>query len=279
MNAEIEPGSVWAILLVKDEADVIGYTLEHLRTEGVAGIALSNNMSTDATMDVVNEWRDQFFVGDPRDWPFRMAMFDDEDPAYYQSEKMTGLANLVQKLYGAEWVVPVDADELWCGTREPLADHLRRLPRNVDCVRADLFNYYPMPGDNPMATNPFTRIEYRDPNIAPLPKVALRWREGMTIHQGNHGADGWRGQAAGGVTVRHFPWRSPAQFERKVRNGAAAYKATDLPEDMGAHWRKYGQILEQGGPEALRAVYDEWFCGPPLDVKHDPAPYRRWAHV
>lgn len=275
---EIEKGSVWAVLMVRDEEDVIFHTLEHLKTEGVTGVALANNLSSDGTMDEVHRWRDQYIHGDPRDWPIRTALFDDEDPAYYQSRKMTNLANLVQGFYGAEWIVPVDADELWCGENMPLADHLRRMPAKVDCVQAALFNYYPTSQDNQDKANPFERIERRDPNAAPLPKVALRWRPGMVIHQGNHGADGWSHQGIGGASVRHFPWRSPEQFERKVRNGAAAYKATDLPEDMGAHWRQYGAILENGGPEALRRdVYEEWFLDPPLELLLDPAPYRRWA--
>ena len=36
------------------------------------------------------------------------------------------------------------------------------------------------------------------------------------------------------------------QFVSKVRNGAAAYAATDLPPEAGAHWRQYGDPEAQG---------------------------------
>ena len=104
-------------------------------------------------------------------------------------------------------------------------------------------------------------------------KVAARTRPAVTIHQGNHGAD--HGERVDGrLIVRHFPYRSVEQFVSKVRNGAAAYAATDLPEHEGQHWRDYGRILQDGGPDALADVFRQWFwqAEPTRDLIFDPAP-------
>jgi hypothetical protein len=94
-----------------------------------------------------------------------------------------------------------------------------------------------------------------------LPKVAARLRDDLVIEQGNHAAtfDGGTTSFPGQLVVRHFPYRSAEQFVRKARNGAEAYAATDLPFSAGQHWREYGQLLDQGGPEVLEDVFRTWF--------------------
>jgi hypothetical protein len=78
---------------------------------------------------------------------------------------------------------------------------------------------------------------------------------------GNHGAS-YRGGTTihdSQLVIRHFPYRSVEQLVRKVTNGAAAYKATDLDPRYGAHWRQWGQILDQSGPEAIDALFHTWY--------------------
>lgn len=271
--------SVWAVTMVRDEADVLLHTLRHMASEGVDGIIIADNLSTDATPAIIQQFHDECMpAGDPLEWgPPWVSMLEDHDPAYYQSRKMTNLAQLAHDLYEADWIIPFDADELWCARSQPLADLLRGLPAYIDRVDATLFNHFPTSSDVDDA-NPLTRIVQRDPQRAPLPKVALRWKPDMVIHQGNHGADGWHATQKTTMKVHHFPWRSFEQFLRKVRNGAAAYAATDLPEDMGSHWRGYGRVLEEGGEQALHdEVWCRWFFDPNMRLRHDPAPYRKWA--
>lgn len=269
--------SVWAILRVKDEIDVIGSVLAHLATESFDGIIVADNDSTDGTMQVLDEFHDaRHHSGSPLDWRPFVAIFEDHDVGYYQAQKMTALADMAHDVYKADWVVPIDADEIWCAGSQPLGDYLRSLPARVDSVRATLFNHFPTSGD-PLVEDPILRITRRDPEPAPLPKVAIRWRSGMSIHQGNHDVDGSVRQIGGELEVRHFPWRSFEQFVKKVRNGARAYAATDLPEEMGSHWRGYGRVLDEHGEAGLRSeVWDQWFFDPPLGLVEDPAPYMRW---
>lgn len=256
--------SVWAVTMVKDEADIIAYTLKHLAAEGVDGIIVADNLSTDGTRDIL----------DSLQLRCELVVLDDPEVAYYQSEKMTNLAREAFAA-GAEWVIPFDADELWCHPHMTLSDFMGSVNPSMTAVRARLFNHFPLPSEEPTPDpNPFKRITRRGVDPAPLPKVAIRRGGDFCIHQGNHGVTG-RSQFAEGLEVRHFPWRTYEQFERKVENGYKAYLATDLPEESGGHWRSYGRVLEEGGREALRDLYTTWFANPPdIDLVDDPAPYR-----
>jgi hypothetical protein len=111
--------------------------------------------------------------------------------------------------------------------------------------------------------DPTLRIRWRTADKLELPKVACRWREDLVIDAGNHRALYDHSGATishDRFVVRHFPYRSPEQFVRKVRNGSEAYKLTDLDDTVGNHWRGYGAILDGHGEEALVThVYSRWF--------------------
>ena len=112
----------------------------------------------------------------------------------------------------------------------------------------------------------------------------FRWQPGAVIHQGNHGVTLPTGERGGlqVLRVHHFPVRSPAQYLRKARNGAAAYAAA--PDVAGGdHWKSWGRMTD----EQLEQAYAEhWYYNSPADVGRvrgdglglvrDPAPYRRW---
>lgn len=256
--------AAFGISMVKDEADVIAGTLRHMADE-VDHLIVADNNSTDGTRDILADLT--------RDIP--LTVVDDPEAAYYQSFKMSRLAERAVDA-GAVWIVPFDADELW------VAEHrISTLLAGVDCdvAEATLFNHFATSID-PDEPDPFRQIVWRQRQPGGLPKVAFRWRPGAAIHQGNHGVD-----LPGDVhrerllEVRHFPYRSAAQFVRKARNGAAAYKAANLPEHEGAHWRAYGEILDRHGVEALEDVFRThfWYLSPTdAGMVLDPAPYMRW---
>ena len=77
----------------------------------------------------------------------------------------------------------------------------------------------------------------------------------VTIEQGNHGANYGLTTPTPVLKVRHFPYRSAEQMIRKVRNGGAAYRATDLPDDFGAHWRGYDKFSD----EEIAGIFGKWF--------------------
>lgn len=253
--------------MVRDEADVIEGTLRHMAGE-VDWLLVADNGSTDGTRDLLDKLADEL----------PLTVIDDPEPAYYQSQKMSALAEQAAAS-GATWIVPFDADELWLA-EDRLRNVLRQCP--YQAATAQLFNHFATAID-PEGDDPFRTIVWRQRDAAPLPKVAFRWEPGAVIRQGNHSVDlpSSASTVAGLIQIRHFPYRSADQFIRKARNGADAYRATDLPVTEGAHWRAYGDLLDRYGEDTLGDVYREhfWFLSPTdSDLVLDPAPYRRWEN-
>lgn len=267
----------WCVAMVRDEIDVIEGTLRHLAGEGVAGIVIADNGSTDGTLELLYDIAD--------DLACPVEVLEDHERAYYQSRKMSALATIAGEQHGAEWIVPFDADELWLAPHA-LARFLGAQPRHVNVVRAALYHHLCTAVDveDP---DPFRAMVWRQGDPAALPKVAFRWRDGATLEAGNHGVMlphrrsdlDPRVASVDGLEVRHFPYRSAAQMTRKAKNGAEAYAATDLPDNVGAHWRQYGELIDRYGDQIMERVFEEHFhyLVPTEDgLVRDPAAYRRW---
>lgn len=259
---------VAAVSMVRDEGDIIEYAVRRMAGQ-VDFLIVADNLSSDGTGEILATLADEL----------PLTIVYDPDPGYYQSLKMTRLAETAAAS-GATWIVPFDADEVWLPRTGPrIADILTGLPGEVLIAEAPLFDHVTTDQDPPVV-DPHTRIGWHRPAPTPLRKVAVRWREGLAIHQGNHAADFHGVQHPPAVTnaleVRHFPYRSVDQFVSKVRNGAAAYAATTLPENMGGHWRAYGRILEQHGEQGIADLYRKWFHrerpSEPVDIEGERQP-------
>lgn len=240
--------AVVAISMCRDEEDIAAGFVEHMLTQVDLMIVADNN-SVDGTRQILDE-----FVANGAP----LIVLDDPEIAYLQSEKMTRLAKLAVD-FNAEWVVPADFDEWWYSPFGRIGDVLADIPPQYLTASAALYDHVATGADDDQG--PLQRMGWRRRVAAPLPKVACRVRDDLVIEQGNHSAT-YRGGATdyrGQLVVRHFPYRSAEQMTRKAINGAAAYAATDLPEDVGAHWRRYGALIDTHGPEALHPVFREWF--------------------
>jgi hypothetical protein len=246
---------VAAVSMVKDEGDVVELTVGRM-AGSVDVVLVADNGSTDATRAILEQFENVLVV-------------DDSEPGYFQSRKMTRLAQQAAASFEAEWVVPFDADEVWLPTQgSRIADLLDGMPEEALIAEAVVLDHVATPGDHVLS--PWRRTE-----ILPLRKVAVRTRPDLTIHQGNHSATFENVKrpltVTGQLEVRHFPHRSAEQMIRKARNGAAAYAATNLPADVGAHWRQWGELTD----EQLREVFHEFYfsADPEADgLVYDPCP-------
>ena len=251
--------TVVAVTMVRDEADVIASTVRRMLTQ-VDAVIVADNLSTDETRPILEALADEH----PE-----VLIVDDDDPAYRQSEKMSNLASLAHGVFGATWIVPFDADEVWYSPfADRISDALADVPDRYFVVPATLFDHVATALD-PDEADPISRIGWRRRDPAPLPKVAARYRPDLVIQQGNHGAhyDAFAAASFDPVLViRHFPYRSVEQFLRKVRNGSAAYRAAgSFDPSIGAHWRQWGDLLDSSGEDAVAEIFRKWYW------RRDPA--------
>lgn len=242
---------VVGISMVKDEADIIEATVRHM-AEQCDAVWVWDNGSTDGTCEMLETL------------PCSLAF--DDDPAHYQSDKMSRYAEWV-RVQGADWVVPFDADERWITDGQRVADLLMSLPDEAMVCEAAVLNHVAT-GDSEM---PWRRREQ-----LPLRKVACRAREGLVIGEGNHSAHypdlDVPLAVTGRLEVRHYPYRSAEQMIRKARNGAAALAATNLPERIGKHWRDYGRLTDE---QLTDAFYKHFHSADPKndpELVYDPCP-------
>lgn len=255
--------SVAAVMLVKDEADIIETTVRHLLASGVDEVIVGENLSTDGTVEILEALAVETGT---------VVVYSDAEVGYYQDRKTTELAQLAL-LRGHRWVIPCDADEIWHpNDLRPLGDFLAGVGPDVMLVEALVYNHLATDADDPDETNPVRRLRWRQRNHG-MKKVACRLRPDLRIHMGNHDAstDG-SAVRAGGLSVRHFSWRSADQYVRKIRNGAAAYAATNLDQRYGVGWR----MMEGKTDAELVAHFMEWFFirdpGSDPTLIDDPAP-------
>lgn len=256
-----DPGdAVWAVTMVKNEADIVASTVGHMLAQGVDRVLVADNGSTDGTDDVLLGLQDE-----------RIIMARDTEPAYYQQAKMTLLGRYAAR-HGAGWIIPFDADELWFGQSATLADALRATPAKV--ARADIHNAFPVPAEPGCF-----RVE-RAPHS--LRKVAYRSSHLALLDTGNHWVSrpGWIDP---GFRIAHVPWRSRDQLGRKLRQGRAAFAGIDAGENVGAHWRHFGGL----GDDGLDRVWSDvlharrvdglgWSPEPGPAVHGDPFSWSRW---
>lgn len=240
-------------MMVRDEEDVIGRTIGHLLAEGVDLVIVADNLSTDGTRDILEGFDD------------RVMILEDPTVGYYQADKMTRLAAMAYG-EGADWVLPCDADEIFYDPAgATLAERFADADPRVGTVEIRGWDHIATRADIP--GHPFDRITHRRPEYQTFPKVAFRAHPDAKLAMGNHSVE-CPGIVAHDLAYRHFQYRSLKQMTRKLRNGATAYEATNLPDYEGAHWRQGGNLTEV----QLSVKWDE-LCSEE-GLVFDPAPVK-----
>lgn len=227
--------------MVRNEEDVIGRTVTHLLAQGIDHVLVADNLSTDRTRQVLED------LGDGR-----VHVATDEEPAYFQGEKMSVLARAAWRS-GADWVVPFDADELWFGSDHSLAHALRSIAAHcpeVGMVKAALHDVIPTDGLRPdLDTTSF--VMDSSPSIPG--KVAIRAHPLARLAMGNHGATRV-GRVVEGLHIAHLAYRSVDQVAGKARRGAAAVEQSGAEADIAWHWRNIARLDDRQIEELWTSV-------------------------
>jgi glycosyltransferase involved in cell wall biosynthesis len=252
----VKAPTVAAVMMVRDEADIIGFTLAHLLAEGVDHVLVADNMSVDDTRRILD-----LFAEDER-----VTVVDDLEPGYHQDVKMTNLAREAHTRWGVDWILPCDADEVFYSRHGTLAEFFATC--DADVLTATGWDHLVTDDDDPGIANPFLRSPRRRQTPQKLGKVAFRFHPDARLDFGNHFVFDHPGQPARVLNYRHLQYRSFDQMCQKVQNGKEAYDATNLHPTYGAHWRELGALTDD-------ALWRRWrrLCEEP-GLLTDPVPCR-----
>lgn len=268
---------VGAFLCVKDEVEIIGHTIEHLRRIGVDFVLACDVGSTDGALDVLEKYQS--------DW-FSLICSDELEGdrpdlwAHY-------IAGPMEKAK-VDWVMFLDADEYWL----PASGNLK------DCTtlaRSDLLYVpslnIPLGPTGPIMPDVLTPDRYNEvllivepvptfhtasqPDDAPwisglnLPKVIARPERIGRVSDGTHdivAADSnpLRWCKPADLVIAHLPFTTRTRFRHKidnVRRFLALHETDERYFDpaLASHWRRWVALADQGhlDEEFDRSIFDD----------------------
>lgn len=236
---------IWVIGMVRNESDLIGHNLDHLFAHGIDGATFLNNLSEDNTSQVLLD--------------HGAEVIDDPLLAYRQSEKMTKLAHFVAEKHGVDWIIPVDADEIWTLNKNnnlTISEALSSINENM--AVAKVFNHFAT-GEDIRNDNPFLRMPWKW-STAFGPKTAIRYDKSLNIGFGNHNATRNNPTINHEVLeVRHFPYRSLEHLKFKIIQGSKALKAAGIK----TAWTEYYDAWIKEGDSCIEAIWNNFYFPDP----------------
>lgn len=223
-----------ALMMVHNELDILEPAIRHLFDHGVAGMLACDHRSTDGSRERLDALA--------REFQGRMEVWRDEGRVFQQMRITNDLAQAA-RAFGADWLLPVDADEFWIPLRhatlaEAFAD---AETAGADTVRARVFQHLDWtrrlqhPQELPkLAMRARPRARARVPLDALFEKT-MRPRQFLT---GNHQTEP-NGTAVMEylVEVREISYRGPDHYVRKTRERIETLRP-DGPTGENVHYKQ-----------------------------------------
>jgi hypothetical protein len=254
---------ITAVMTVRNAADLLGAVIRHhRRAAGVDEVLVVDNDSADATPSLLE----------------RLAATDSavrwrrDVGTFRHGEVLTELAREAADR-GADWIVPVDADEFWWSRAGSLRATLLDTPDDVGAwicpvrqfvQRRRVLRSHPAAlltmthAATPMGTPDTAEDLVTSGQIAFVemdypPKVVVRAGPDLEIHTGGHSVAGFEGvgRVSGDLEVLHAPLTSREALRRRAEHGrrVAAVRA-DLTS--GWHVRRWARLADEG------IIDEEW---------------------
>jgi glycosyltransferase involved in cell wall biosynthesis len=263
-----------AHLGVKDEVELIGDAIAHLRAIGVDQIVAVDGFSTDGTADILAQHSN-------RD-DFRFVQIDDLEPDtnVWLRKNLDAIAGIE-----ADWIIFLDADERWLPATGSLHDcagladvDLLHVPRFNVVLGADGSTMPSLPGpadyaDALLYVEPIPRFRLHlqaNPDTpwirgVPVPKAMARPERIAGLVDGMHDiipneGSPLRQKRPEDLVIAHLPFSSLSRFERKIKNIRHMLQVHDeyCGETIAWHWRRWLTLADAGkiGEEFERQKLD-----------------------
>jgi hypothetical protein len=172
------------------------------------------------------------------------------------------MARMAAKRFDADWVINNDADQFWLSRAGTLREALAAVPPDAESLAVPHFDMLPPRAAQGRFFEAMTirRADGKTVYGRPLQtNVCHRAFADIRVADGNHfvSRKGVRipERSDHALEFAHFPIRSLAQLERKIRQGVEALSANARAKpSTGGHWQKlYREHYEKG---SLGDYYD-----------------------
>ncbi len=258
-----------SVSMVRNEADIVEAFVRH-HAPLVDTMLVVDHRSLDGTAEILGQ-----LAGEGLSLSIRAG----GSAVQRQSQVLTTLMREAVRDLGADWVLPLDADEFLVSTSG--GDVREQLAGREALLLARLRTYVPCP-DDPAEPNPLMRIRRRrvtEPTpwyAKVLVPAALGGDERYALHQGSHELDEVAtgterpAEVVDGLALAHFPVRTADQFATKVLAGWLAHLARpDRLKGEAFHWKRAFDEVASGrrlSPQRLQALALEYSAA---DPSHD----------
>jgi hypothetical protein len=251
--------NIVAVMVVRNEADLLPVNLRYHAAQGIGEFRIVDNGSSDATVDRLRELAQTVRIRWTRD-----------DGPYHQSEMATQLATDAARA-GADWIVPIDADEFWSAGGRGLAEALAA--SSAGAIAAPVLTFVQQRHSHAqdaaalltmtarVATpHAYERcrelIEARQIAFVEMQypaKWLFRASPEVRIHPGAHGVDGVAGVSGTSpeIVCLHAPIRARAVLDARAEHGRRLIEAGYAP-DHGWQNQRWHRLNTEGKLE------EEW---------------------
>jgi hypothetical protein len=258
-----------AVSVVKNEADIIEAFARH-SLAWVDHHLVFDHDSTDGTREILGALQAE---GLP------LTLFRDDAPGHLQQARSNHLTRLAAQAHGADWILPLDADEILCGPGRTELEATLRQSGESQPVSLPLLNYSPTREDDPAQANPVLRLRHCQSAPSPTRKIfvprSLALDPALTAGKGSHAL--YRGSEAlpdrslpAEFHLAHLALRSPQQqLLRVVRAELQRLSRGRAAAGLDVHYRLGYQLLAED-PELFFATV----CPPAATLRLRPIDYR-----
>lgn len=204
-----------AVSIIKNEADILEAFVRHTHA-WVDHHLIFDHDSTDGTREILGALARE---GLP------LVLFTDDALGNLQQARSNELTRIAAREFGADWVLPLDADEFLVAPSRAALEVALGTPASGQPVTLPLGNYYPTELDDAGVVNPVLRIQHRASLTTASRKVmissALAGDASVLAGKGSHAL--YRGDVAlpdraapSGIHLAHYALRSPGQQVLRV---------------------------------------------------------------
>ena len=234
-----------AVSVVKNEADIIEPFVRHTHA-WVDHHLVFDHDSTDGTRDILRALQAE---GLP------LTLFRDDAPGHLQQARSNHLTRLAAEAHGADWILPLDADEFLCAPSRTELENTLHQSGQTTPASLPLLEYCPTPDDDPRERNPVLRLRHSRPSVSRTRKIfvprALARDPGLIAGKGSHAL--YRGTETlpsrplpDGFHLAHLALRSPQQqMLRVVRAELQRLSRGKAAAGLDVHYRLGYQLLAE----------------------------------